>query len=458
VLELRRIRAIVADLTADIPAAAPFPSVEAVERAIDALATDIPGVEVRPIGVARDDTLLRAIGIAPSQGSVAPGLLVAVPRGDSPVGAQTLLTLARRLGADPTLRVELGVRWWLVPCLDPAGARRNAARWRAPLTLDGYARGIVPSSPADRPDAATEFPPPEQHALLDLIAAERPRATLFLYDAPSGGFALFARRGDGSMPWRERDGDFFRFLDPLGLPLDLGGALGPVAAALAPGTYPLAAPSQSQADPYARFRAELVSPISRALWQFGPPDMAIGAVVAPHFIDYERRERDRTLASVTRRAVVAEGIRLWREWFAFGRTALELVAPYLPMADLERSSAHIALLAALRGADTILAEGLRWPVSIPDADALATSAETFAHGDVVRLARLPRLAALVHLLNQAVAHLAPNPPEALTNALDRALDTQTRWIDELAAPDALRPLPCVRAIAAQLGAILLALP
>jgi hypothetical protein len=154
---------------------------------------------------------------------------------------------------------------------------------------------------------------------------------------------------------------------------------------------------------------------------------------------------------------VAEGIRLWREWFAFGRTALDLIAPFLPMAGLGRSPDHAAVLAALRGAETMLAEGLRWPALVPDANGAASVAEAFAQGDAVRVARLPRLAALVRLL-AAAARLAPETPEVLAETLERAREMQARWTDELAAPEALRPLPRDRAAAAQLGALLLALP
>lgn len=456
-VELRRVRAIVAELTAGIPADGPLLDVGAVEREIAALAGRREGVEVRVIGVARDGGAIPAIGVGPGGGADAPGMLVVgVPRGDAPTGARLLLALARRLADDADLRAELGVRWWIVPCLDPVGVAEHTGWWEGPLALEGYARGAV--AEIEAPDGAGEVPLPEQRALLDLIAAVRPRTTLFLYDAPVGGFALFAGRGEGGAAWRGREGDFFRLLDPLGLPLDLGGAFGAAGDALAPGVYSPGASSVGLDDPYERFRAELVRPFGTMLGQLGVEGMAVGAIVAPLFADYERRERDRTATTVARRVVVAEGIRLWREWFAFGRTALDLVAPLLSSAGLARSPAQAAVVAALRGAEAMLAEGLRWPALVPDAEAPASIAEAFAQGDAVRVARLPRLAALVRLLDEANARLGPEPPNVLAEALERARETQTRWIDEVVVSEALRPLPRDRAAAAQLGAILLALP
>ena len=106
----------------------------------------------------------------------------------------------------------------------------------------------------------------------------------------------------------------------------------------------------------------------------------------------------------------------------------------------------------------MLAEGLRWSALVRDAAAPASVAEAFAQGEAVRVARLSRLAALIRLLDEANARLGPVPPDVLVEALERAREMQTRWIDELVVSDALRPLPRDRAAAAQLGAILLALP
>ena len=452
-LELWRIRAILADLPLQ-PAESPVAGVAAIESAIGKLAAS-DAVEVRRIGSARDGSPIWALGLAPPDGLAAPGVLVVgVPRGDAPTGAQALIALARRLRADPGLRASLGVRWWLVPCLDPAGARRNADWWAAPLSVESYARGVGIAPLDEQPDALTDSASSEQRALRELIATVQPQRVLFLYDAPTGGFALHA---DGGL-WEGREGDVVRLLDPLGLPLALGGDHGSDAATAGAARAPLTPPSDASLDPYARFRADLVRPIGTLLSHLGASGLATGAVVAPLFVDYERRERDMTLAAASRRAVGAEGIRLWREWFAFGRTALDLIAPQRGGAVSAESPTHRALLAALRGADTILAEGLRWPALIGDPDAPATIAETFAHGDAIRLARLVRLASLVRFLREATGASAPVASESLAATLDRALETQTRWIDELAVPGTLRPTRRDRAIGAQLALLLLALP
>ncbi len=439
-LELWRIRALITELTADLPAAPPALDLAALERSVAALVA-AHDCTTRQIGHSRDGTPIQAFRVAPPNAkAMSTVLVVGMPRGDAPTGAQAILTLARRLSDDAVFLGELGVCWWFVPCADPAGARENAAWWQTPLALDTYARQIVTPPLATRLDEILGPRSPEQRALHHLIATERPQLALYLDAAPTGGFALHQGPTTAPAPWRERAGDFSRLLDPLGLPLGRPD------------------PAPDATDPYARFRAEFIRPVGAAWPRLGPPDLATGAVVAPLFIDYARREQDRTPIAATRRAVIAEGLRLWREWFAFGRTALDLIAPALPASFLAHSAAHQALIEALRGAETILREGLRWSVLIPDPDHRATLAESFAHGDAVRLARLPRLATLIRFLAEAQAAVSPDPPEVLTDALDRARETQTRWIDELAAPATLRPLRQDRVVAAQLGAVLLALP
>ncbi|MFN8511699.1 MAG: hypothetical protein U0841_03720 [Chloroflexia bacterium] len=176
--------------------------------------------------MARDGGAIRAIGVGPDGGAGAPGVLVVgVPRGDAPTGAWVLLALARRLADDADLRAGWGCGGGLCRAWIGLG-RANGRWWEGRLALEVYARGVVAASGA--PDVAAEVSPPEQRALLALIAAVRPQTALFLYDAPVGGCALFAGRGEGGSVWAGREGDFFRLLDPLGLPVDLGGAFGAV--------------------------------------------------------------------------------------------------------------------------------------------------------------------------------------------------------------------------------------
>ncbi|MFN8536759.1 MAG: hypothetical protein U0232_04705 [Thermomicrobiales bacterium] len=134
------------------------------------------------------------------------------------------------------------------------------------------------------------------------------------------------------------------------------------------------------------FRADLVRPFGTVLGELGVDGMAVGAIVAPLFADYERRERDRTALAAARRVVVAEGVRLWREWFAFGRTALNLVAPLLPAGKVGTVARAGGVVAALRGRERC------WPrVALVRAGARrggpASVAEAFAQGDAVRVAR-----------------------------------------------------------------------
>jgi hypothetical protein len=285
-----------------------------------------------------------------------------------------------------------------------------------------------------------------------------------LYDAPVGGVAHFLDAGPG----RGGLAEMLARLPPLlGLPLDLGGALGPLEAAFAPAIYPL--PRESAPDgPWVRRqvgRDTVVGPVS------GPGLAAhaarygrAAAVVVPRLVDYDRREADRTPAALTRREVVLVGAQLRREWLAFGRTALELAGPAL--AGLDNAPLRGALTATLRDADHVLAgtpsdadarlvAARRGVAVMPEDDRPATIAEQFANGDCVRFARLPLIGMLVRLLEGASAALPAIPAaEELAATLTAATELRDRWLDDLALGGAYRPVPPDRLIGAQIGAIL----
>lgn len=465
-LPLHHIRTLIAAGTADLPDTCPDPAT--IDAQIAAfLATAAPGISGQVIGESAAGRPLRALTIAPEgDAATQPIMVIAGLRGDAPIGGATLLALARHLRADAALRAALDLTWWLIPCADPDALAGNAAWYAAPWSLRTHARQIVPAAATERIDWQIETPRPETAALRRVIAAQRPATLLGLYDVSVGGVALHQAAPDGDPPWRGRAADFARLLDSLGLPRDLGGALGPPEAALAPALYPL--PEEERgADAYARFRAGRdtgVGPpagtglFARAAREQPGPGRLVGAVTVPRLVDYDRREQDRTPTTQARRAAAAGGIRLWREWCAFGRTALDLVLPLVRQAGADRMPAYRALTERLRDAEVVLSEGLRWAERTPDPDGRATIAEAFAAGDALRVARLPAISALIRVLDAAGEHFGPDAPDDLTATLARAGELRDRWIDDLAAGATFRPARLDQLAGAQLAAILLALP
>ena len=151
-------------------------------------------------------------------------------------------------------------------------------------------------------------------------------------------------------------------------------------------------------------------------------------------------------------------MRLWREWCAFGRTALDLALPAAQQVAIAQTVQYRRVSEQLRDAEAILADGLTWAAHCPDLARLATIAETFACGDALRVARLPAIAALIHLLEGVLEAGDAAAPDDLAATLDRAREMRDRWCDDLDAGATLRPARLSQLMGAQLTAICLTLP
>ncbi len=458
-LPLHRLRAHLAAITSALPDAEGVLTPERLTARLAGLASASSGAAtVQSLGRDRSGATIPALRIGPVR---APALLaIGALDGAAPLGALSLLTLARHLVAEPALVAEAGVAWWLVPCADPDGL---AARTEPLATLPTIARyAMQDRSPAPDPSG------PGTLALLRLIDDLRPPVTVLLDEAPIGGAALFAYQSQSrhARAWQGRAADFARAIDLLGVPLDLGGTLDPAAVSLAPGLY--ARPRvAAEPSPYRQFRAMLAEDeatarrdtvLGRAVGYAGAGDGLAGAVIVPRFADYLRREADRTLGGATREAIMDDGIRLWREWFAFGRTVLDLVAPAIARAGLIGTEVASGAERALRGGEAIIFAGLGWAAQEPRGDRPATVAEAFGQDEAIRFARLPRIAALLRLLDAARDRLGESAPDDLTAARDRVAEMRDRWLDDLTVGGTLRPLRLDRAVGAQLAALLLSLP
>ncbi|WP_217236702.1 M14 family zinc carboxypeptidase [Streptomyces sp. AC555_RSS877] len=118
-------------------------------------------------------------------------LVVAGPHANEPVGGATVLRLAERALADPTLTVGADATWNLLLCLDPDGLRRNERWLRGPYTLGHYFRNFFRpgflEQPEWLPDGAAGAVLPETRALLDLQDELRPFFQCSLHGVDVGG-------------------------------------------------------------------------------------------------------------------------------------------------------------------------------------------------------------------------------------------------------------------------------
>jgi hypothetical protein len=170
-------------------------------------------------------------------------LVYAFPQPDEPLGGLALLHLACCLLDDAALR--RWATWTLLPCVDPAGARRNEGWFTVPPDLGTYARRHF--RPAEGEQVEWSFPSadpawpwartlPETRALQALIDDIRPQVLLPLHNSLLGGaYAFLSAEAAGLAPhlpsvWESR-----------GIPTHLGEPELPFAGVLAPGVFRLPA-------------------------------------------------------------------------------------------------------------------------------------------------------------------------------------------------------------------------
>ncbi len=371
-------------------------------------------------------------------------VLIGSVRAAAPLGAWTTLAWARYLAHTPALLAELGVSWWFIPALDNRPLADNLAESGASAATS-LRVALAPWLGAITADL------PLLPVLIKCLLELAPQATLVFDEIPVGGAALLT-----TLPKTvQQSTEFARQIDLLNLPPDFGGALGPLTMALAPACYSLlaAAPLSS----YDQFRQTTVP--ETALWavlrQLTAAGLVAGGIATPRLLDYQRRESDRTLITTPRPALVAQAVRLWREWFAFGRTILDLVGPALAQANrVELGQAQ----AAVAGGDLIVATGLGWPAEEPMPAWPVTLAESFVHDHGVRVARLGRLAVLYDVLVALQAQLGTTGPTEVLTAHERVMALYDRWLDELMVVSDWRLPERAQAIQAQLTALFFAIP
>lgn len=171
-----------------------FATVDELNASIEILAHDFPElVTVRRIGTSRNGEPLWVATIGSGSRDA---LVVGGPHPNEPVGGLTVRELSRILCVDDDLRERLGLRWHLVPCIDPDGARLNESWYDRPGDRDAYGRGFY--RPAMDEQVEWTFPHleqpgyfdrvlPETQALIRLIDETRPILQCSLHNGEYGG-------------------------------------------------------------------------------------------------------------------------------------------------------------------------------------------------------------------------------------------------------------------------------
>lgn len=185
-----------------VPPLEHYATVDELNDQLFRLAGDHPGVATaRRIGTSRLDEPLTALTVGSGE---ADALVFAMPHPNEPVGALTSLHLARRLCEDSVLRDRLGLRWTVVPCIDPDGTRLNEGWFRGPFTPTHYGRNFY--RPAGDEQVEWTFPisyrgvhfdrpMPETLALVRLIDELRPVLMCSLHNSENGGAYYYLSRG-----------------------------------------------------------------------------------------------------------------------------------------------------------------------------------------------------------------------------------------------------------------------
>ena len=128
-------------------------------------------------------------------------LLYALPHPNEPIGAALVHFLLGELVTNEALRA--GRSWFLLPCVDPDGARLNEGWFAGPYTVRHYARHFYrPRSeeqvewtfPVDYKDLHFDKPMPETQALRYALEHARPQLVYSLHNAGFGGVYYYLSR------------------------------------------------------------------------------------------------------------------------------------------------------------------------------------------------------------------------------------------------------------------------
>ncbi|MEV5319505.1 M14 family zinc carboxypeptidase [Streptomyces sp. NPDC052687] len=163
-----------------------YPTVAELVVSTRALASAHPGLcTLREVGTSRAGRPLHVLSVGRARRAV---LVVAGAHANEPAGGSTLLALAERVVAEPSLRS--GTSWHFLLCADPDGASLHVTP--APRSLLDYHRGFFRPAGPEQPEwSPAVLPPdrlpPETRALTGVIDELRPYLQVTLHGTDLGG-------------------------------------------------------------------------------------------------------------------------------------------------------------------------------------------------------------------------------------------------------------------------------
>ncbi|WP_043630863.1 M14 family zinc carboxypeptidase [Nonomuraea candida] len=428
----------VAEYLGRVPRRAAFPSVDALQAELRERAAARPGlVRSRRIGTSRLGEPLHAVTVGEGP---ADAVVIAGPHPNEPVGSLTVLALLDLLCEEPALRAELGLRWHIVACADPDGARLNEGWYGRPADRRAYATHFYRPDLADQVEwtfplatAGYRFdrPLPETRALMRLMDEVRPSLVCSLHNGEYQGAFFYLNRHDAALARR------LAALPGLeGLPLHHGEPELPGAAPIVPAVH-LTPPG---------------SRVGRAFGAGGSSADYAAAFGALHLVTEvpawaDVRVADRSPAGRAYGQVLAEGAAARRELIGTIEAGMRAVAADLSVRSPFRRSTENTL-------ETYRRLGELEEEPLPDPGRPATVAEEFGHRQLLHLMRLRLLGTFLRLLDAEIA--AGNLTPAIRERRRLLAAQFETWYGQAEADPPGRPVEPRRSAAVQLGAVLTA--
>jgi hypothetical protein len=422
-----------------------FLPAEETVRQIEGLAAAVPDkAQVVSVGRSRGGAPLLALRIGRGSHHA---FWFGCPHPNEPIGALTVLAMARLLLVEPALQ-DLDFTWTLLPCADPDGIRLNEDWFGRPGDLLAYAKAFYRPEmsqqvewtfPCRCEDLVFDAPIPETRAVMALIESLKPAFIYSLHNAGFGGVYYYL-----SGPAPELYDTLTTIGRQSGIVMHRGEPEVAYAVQMAPSIYQMPTIRQS----YAFFRAQGVNPLTVIGAGMSSAEFASSAAGSfslvtevPYYKD--RRLDDQTPTGVPRRESVRQGLGLMREFLAIVEGALATAAegvrptPFLSaIRDLARRLPW--QLAALG----------HWAETDPSLDRPATVAEAFHSRAVLRFHHALNLG----MLARALAHPVDGGDAGVVRETrDEVASLRDAWCRKVLDESPCEPIPIRTLVATQLA-------
>ena len=433
----------------EVPEYEVFLTVDELSASDRRLASDHPRLAKRvEIGHSTDGDAIHMLRIGDGKEQL---LFFACPHPNEPIGAMTLETLADRLVVDEELRGDR-YTWNIIKCIDPDSTRLNEGWFKGPFTVTHYASEFYrPSSddqaewtfPVVYKDYGFFRPIPETQALMTAITGLRPTFIYSLHNAGLGGGYYYLA------PHKpEIDDELRALMTDRGIPLALGEPEMPWGVQLSPAIFE----TSGVAEQYNFLETYGADPCERMQSGEGSYGYASGICGAAHLVCelpyfYDRRIASTTLAGISRKDAILEGIEKTREMQEALINLYEILGPDMRAISRFRRAAEGLTRLMLDGTKS----KVQWAESEPSLDTPATHAQVFDNFVVGRFYNLLIVGMAVRGLRLEVTqHSSPAMKEALTELEDRF----SKWAASLENELDYRIIPIKTLVEIQLGAAL----